>query len=70
MDKQNNIALIKEAQSETTSGDWRSLAEGIAQNLKTPENTLKQLAQDGNRIVRATAKESLQKRHQTNNINK
>lgn len=34
----------------------------IAQNTKTPENTLEQLAQDGNRIVRATAKESLQKR--------
>ena len=33
----------------------------IAQNAKIPENTLKQLAQDGNRIVRATAKESLQK---------
>jgi len=35
----------------------------IAQNKKTPEETLKQLAQDGNRIVRATAKESLQKYH-------
>lgn len=34
----------------------------IAQNPKTPLETLKQLAQDGNRIVRATAKESLQKR--------
>lgn len=33
----------------------------IAQNPKTPKYTLKQLAQDGNRIVRATAKESLQK---------
>ena len=33
----------------------------IAQNCKTPKNTLQQLAQDGNRIVRATAKESLEK---------
>lgn len=33
----------------------------IAQNPKTPKDNLKQLAQDGNRIVRATAKESLQK---------
>ncbi|MDJ0746812.1 MAG: hypothetical protein QNJ32_26120 [Xenococcaceae cyanobacterium MO_167.B27] len=33
----------------------------IAQNKKTPQDTLKILAQDGNRIVRATAKESLQK---------
>ena len=33
----------------------------IACNRKTPEDVLKQLAQDGNRIVRATAKESLQK---------
>lgn len=33
----------------------------IAQNPKTPQSTLKILAQDGNRIVRATAKESLQK---------
>ncbi|MEM9272218.1 MAG: hypothetical protein AAGA80_04525 [Cyanobacteria bacterium P01_F01_bin.143] len=31
----------------------------IAQNPKTPTDTLKQLAQDGNRIVRAAAKESL-----------
>ena len=34
----------------------------IACNRKTPEDTLKQLAEDGNRIVRATAKESLEKR--------
>ncbi len=33
----------------------------IAQNQKTPEEILKHLAQDGNRIVRAAAKESLQK---------
>ena len=33
----------------------------IACNAETPEDTLKKLAQDGNRIVRATAKESLQK---------
>lgn len=33
----------------------------IASNPKTPQSTLKILAQDGNRIVRATAKESLQK---------
>ena len=33
----------------------------IACNQKTPVDTLKQLAQDGNRIVRATAKESLEK---------
>ena len=34
----------------------------IACNSKTSKDTLKQLAQDGNRIVRATAKESLEKR--------
>ena len=34
----------------------------IACNQKTPKDTIKQLAQDGNRIVRATAKESLEKR--------
>lgn len=33
----------------------------IASNLKTPQDTLKILAKDSNRIVRATAKESLQK---------
>ncbi|MEM7591755.1 MAG: hypothetical protein AAF383_09595 [Cyanobacteria bacterium P01_A01_bin.83] len=33
----------------------------IAQNPKTPTYSLKQLAKDGNRIVRATAKETLQK---------
>ncbi|MEM8831752.1 MAG: hypothetical protein AAGE96_20685 [Cyanobacteria bacterium P01_G01_bin.19] len=33
----------------------------ITQNSKTPKNTLEKLAQDGNRIVRATAKESLEK---------
>ncbi|VEP18345.1 conserved hypothetical protein [Hyella patelloides LEGE 07179] len=33
----------------------------IAQNKQTPQDTLEILAQDGNRIVRATAKESLQK---------
>lgn len=41
----------------------------IACNPKTPENILKQLAQDGNRIVRATAKESLQKYHQPSDAN-
>jgi|GEM_PF-2665227 len=35
--------------------------EAIACNQKTSKNTLQQLAQDGNRIVRATAKESLEK---------
>ena len=39
---------------------WRERY-AIAQNKKTPKDTLKQLAQDGNRIVRATAKESLEK---------
>ena len=34
----------------------------IACNQKTPQDTLEQLAQDGNRIVRATAKESLEKK--------
>ena len=33
----------------------------IAQNKKTPQHTLEILAQDGNRIVRATAKETLEK---------
>ena len=33
----------------------------IACNPKTPKDTLQQLAQDGNRIVRATAKESLER---------
>ena len=34
----------------------------IACNKKTPTDTLRELAQDGNRIVRATARESLGKR--------
>ena len=40
----------------------RDLLSAIACNQKTPVDTLKQLAQDGNRIVRATAKESLERR--------
>ena len=36
----------------------------IACNQKTPQDTLKQLAQNGNYIVRAIAKESMQKYHQ------
>ena len=50
--------------AENSNSIWWLERYAIAQNPKTPENNLKQLAQDGNRIVRATAKESLQKYHQ------
>ena len=42
---------------------FKSSNKAIAQNQKTPQETLQQLAQDGNRIVRATARESLGKYH-------
>ena len=48
--------------AENSNFIWWLERYAIACNQKTPKDTLKQLAQDGNRIVCATAKESLEKR--------
>ena len=46
------------------SSDWRERC-AIAQNSSTPPNTLAILTREGNRVVRAAAKENLERQEQT-----